>query len=276
RGIKGGCDIEGAATAGKGVTWIFDNPVLRPADVTVAPRVLSFDIETDSKGERLLAISMYAPGLDEVLIVDSGQRPMPDKAIRCVNEHAALDAFCARVREFDADVLTGWNTIDFDLTVLQRIALRVRPPLELGRDSTPMRLRKPEGYFGSGQASIPGRLALDGIDLLRGAFVRMDDYSLDAVGRQVLGEGKALKGDVRDRIAEIMHNYRHDLPAFALYARTDARLAYDIVRRLNLVPVGFESRRLTRLTPAREAARCAKVAHHVSRAAIRFLILHLW
>ena len=51
---------------------------------------------------------------------------------------------------------------------------------------------------------------LDGIDLLRGAFVRMDDYSLDAVAREVLGEGKAVAGDARDRIAEIIHNYQHD------------------------------------------------------------------
>jgi DNA polymerase-2 len=257
RGIKGGCEIEGAATAGKDVTWIFDNPALRPADVTVVPRVLSFDIETDSKGERLLAISMYAPGIDEVLIVDSGPRPMPDKASRCANEYAALETFCARVREFDADVLTGWNTIDFDLAVLQKIALRVRHPLELGRDSTPMRLRKPEGYFGSGQASISGRLALDGIDLLRGAFIRMDDYSLDAVAREVLGEGKAVTGDVRDRIGEIVHNYRHDLPAFALYARTDARLAYQIVEKLNVVQLAFARSKLTGMTPDRVAASIA-------------------
>lgn len=257
RGIKGGCEIDGAATAGHGVTWIFDNPVLRPAEVTVAPRVLAFDIETDSKGERLLAISMYAPGLDEVLIVDSGQRAMPEKATRCVNEYAALDAFCARVRELDADVLTGWNTIDFDLTVLQKIALRLRHPLELGRDSTPMRLRKPEGYFGSGQATISGRLVLDGIDLLRGAFIRMDDYSLDAVAREVLGEGKAVAGDVRDRIGEIVHNYRHDLPAFALYARTDARLAYQIVEKLNVVQLAFARSKLTGMTPDRVAASIA-------------------
>ena len=96
-------------------------------------------------------------------------------------------------------------------------------------------MRKAEGYFGSGQARIPGRLVLDGIDLLRGAFVRMDDYSLDAVAREVLGEGKAVSGDVRDRIGEIMHNYRHDLPAFALYARTDARLAFRSSSKLNLV-----------------------------------------
>jgi DNA polymerase-2 len=257
RDIKGGCEIEGEAVAGKDVTWIFDNPVLRPAAVTVEPRVLSFDIETDAKGERLLAISLYAPGLDEVLIVDSSDRPMPERAIRCVSEYAALDAFCARVRELDVDVLTGWNTIDFDLTVLQRIALRLRHPLELGRDSTPLRLRKAEGYFGSGQATIPGRLALDGIDLLRGAFIRMDDYSLDAVAREVLGEGKAVAGDVHDRIGEIIHNYRHDLPAFALYARTDARLAYQIVEKLNVVRLAFARSQLTGMTPDRVAASIA-------------------
>ncbi len=257
RGIKGGCEIEGEVTTGGGVTWIFDNPVLRPADVTVAPRVLAFDIETDAKGERLLAISMYAPGLDEVLIVDGSERAMPDKATRCVSEYAALDAFCARVRELDVDVLTGWNTIDFDLTVLQRIALRLRHPLELGRDSAPMRLRKPEGYFGSGQASLSGRLVLDGIDLLRGAFIRTDDYSLDAVAREVLGEGKAVAGDVRDRIGEIVHNYRHDLPAFALYARTDARLAYQIVEKLNVVQLAFARSKLTGMTPDRVAASIA-------------------
>src|SRR5678815_117407 len=87
--------------------------------------------------------------------------------------------------------------------------------------------------------------------------IRMDDYSLDAVARQVLGEGKAVKGEVRDRIGEILHNYRHDLPASALYARTDARLAYDIVHKLNLVPLAFARSRLTGMTPDRVAASIA-------------------
>ena len=47
--------------------------------------------------------------------------------MRCADERAALDAFCERVRADDPDVLTGWNTIDFDLTVLQRIAARLAP-----------------------------------------------------------------------------------------------------------------------------------------------------
>jgi DNA polymerase-2 len=246
---------------GTGVTVVFDNPTLRPASlqapVKVEPRVLSFDIETDAKGERLLAISMYAADLDEVLIVDGSGREMPEKATRCVDERSALSAFCDRIRVFDPDVLTGWNTIDFDFTVLQRIASRLRHPFNLGRDVGALRIRKAERYFGSGQATIPGRLVLDGIDLLRGAFVRMEDYSLDAVGRQVLGKGKAVKGDVRDRIGEIMHNYRHDLAAFAFYARTDARLAYDIVEKLDLVRLAFARSQFAGMTPDRVAASIA-------------------
>jgi DNA polymerase-2 len=256
RGIKAGCLIDGDATAHDAVGWLFVNPTLRPADVSIEPRVLSFDIETDLN-QRLLAISIYGRGIDEVLVVDDSDREMPERAVRCANEYAALDSFCERVRLADPDVLTGWNIVDFDLAALLRIAGRVRHPLDLGRDGGPMRLRKAEGYFGSGQASIPGRLVLDGIDLLRGAFVRMDDYSLDAVARQVLGEGKAVKGEVRDRIGEILHNYRHDLSAFALYARTDARLAHEIVQKLNLVPLAFARSRLTGMTPDRVAASIA-------------------
>ena len=258
RGIKGACQIEGTAvTTEPGVTVAFDNPVLRPAQLKVEPRVLSFDIETDPRAERLLAISLYGTNLDEVLIVDGSSRAMPPKATRCADERTALTAFCDRVREFDPDVLTGWNTIDFDLTVLQRIANRLAHPFALGRGSGELRIRRAEGYFGSGQATIPGRLVLDGIDLLRGAFVRMEEYSLDAVAREVLGEGKAIKSHARDRLAEIIHNYRHDLDAFALYARTDARLAYNIVEKLDLIRLAFARSQLAGMTPDRVAASIA-------------------
>jgi DNA polymerase-2 len=257
RNIKGSCEIRGKAAPGTRITAVFDNPELVPAAAQVAPRVLSFDIETTPDAQRLLAISLYSPAVDEVLIVDERDRPMPEHATRCASERQALDVFCDRVRTLDPDVLTGWNTIDFDFTVLARIAARLKHPFELGRDKGAIRLRPAQGYFGSGQANIPGRLVLDGIDLLRGAFVRMDDYSLDAVAREVLGEGKAVKGDVHDRVGEILHNYAEDLPAFALYARTDARLAYQIVERLRVVELAFARSALAGMTPDRVAASIA-------------------
>ncbi|HEY5647613.1 MAG TPA: DNA polymerase II, partial [Pseudomonadales bacterium] len=149
------------------------------------------------------------------------------------------------------------NVVDFDLSVLARVAARVHHPFALGRGAGALRIRAAEGYFGSGHASIPGRLVLDGMDLVRGAFLRFDDMSLDAVSREVLGEGKALDGEVHDRADEILARYREDLDAFALYARTDARLALDIVNRLNLVDLAVARSQLTGMTPDRVSASIA-------------------
>ncbi len=289
RGIKGGCRIHGEAQpdgAAAGQGWLFTDPELEPADMDFAPRTLAFDIETDPKANRLLAISLYGCGADEVIVVDPRNRPMPPKAIGYRTEAAALEAFCQRVRELDPDVLTGWNVIDFDLSVLAKVAARTKASFhgtngdspaagpsflrrqrraalgrakgfQLGRWPGAPRLRPAKGYFGSSRADIPGRLVLDGIALLRGAFVRMDDYSLDAVAHTVLGEGKAVSGDVKNRVGEIMSNYANDLAAFALYARTDARLALEIVETLDLVNLAVARSRLTGMTPDRVSASIA-------------------
>ena len=255
--IRGGLEIEGDAQRGEGVDWIFDDPKIGPAEVEVEPGVLSFDIETDPKAQRLLAISLYAAGVDEVYIVDSSGREMPEHAIACADESEALAAFCRRVAEIDPDILTGWNVVDFDLRVLSRIAARLKQPFDLGREPGNVRIRPAQGYFGSGQATIPGRLVLDGMDLVRGAFARFDDYSLDAVSRAVLGEGKAVEGDVRDRAGEIIRRYRTDLPGFALYARTDARLVLEIIEEMRLVPLALARSRLTGMQPDRVSASIA-------------------
>ena len=270
RGIRGGCEIAGASTPGERIIRVFDDPELRPADVSVTPSALSLDIETDPAGRRLLAVALYGQGADEVYIVDPGRRRMPDGAVGCASEREAIDAFAVRVRELDPDVLTGWNVVDFDLKVLDRIAGRTGALLELGRDAGPLRLRPPRGWFGSGEASIPGRLVLDGMDLVRGAFLRFDDYTLDRVASEVLGEGKVALGGAGDsadaggrgaagggRAEAIQARYRDDLDTFANYARTDARLAHEIVRKLDLVTLAMARSRLTGMTPDRVSASIA-------------------
>ena len=257
RGIRGGCAISGEYAPGERISRVYDDPELRPADVTPTPAVLSFDIETDPAAKRLLAIALYGQGVDEVYIVDPQGRPMPERAIGCATEQEALQGFVARILELDPDVLTGWNVIDFDLTVLNRIARRTRTAFGIGRDAGSMRLRPARGYFGSGQASIPGRLVLDGMDLVRGAFLRFDDYSLDSVASDVLGEGKVALGVSDNRADDIQARYHNDLPTFAQYARTDARLALEIVDKLDLVTLAMARSRLTGMTPDRVSASIA-------------------
>ena len=107
-----------------------------------------------------------------------------------------------------------------------------------------LRLRAAGSARGAPQASVPGRVVLDGIQLLRGAFIRMDDYGLDAVARAVLGEGKTLAG-ARARPDEILRLFKEDRPRFVEYNRTDARLALEILERLRLVELAVERSLLT-------------------------------
>ena len=258
RNIRGGCEILGVPeSSDSNVDLVFTNPVLQACDAELLPRMLSFDIETDPSAKELLAISLFSEDIDEVFIVDPDRRYKPPRATGFDSEREVIEKFVDRVSNVDPDVLTGWNVIDFDLNVLNRISRRVRIPLCLGRDSRAPNIRKAQGYFGSGQASIAGRLVLDGMDLVRGAFIRFDEYTLDAVANQVLGEGKSMEGDVNNRADEIIRQYRDDLPAFAQYARTDARLAYQIVEKLNLLRLAVARSKLTGMTMDRVSASIA-------------------
>lgn len=279
RGIRGGVAIEGAARPGRelglGVDLVFDEPELHATVASVSLRCLSFDIETDPDAARVLAIALHSPETSEVLLVDdqpaSGtgrSAPPVAQAIALVDttpfgtERELLAAFAARVRRLDPDVLTGWNVVDFDFTVLERRARALRVPFELGRMGGALRLRLARGFFGRSEAQIPGRIVLDGIALLQGAFVRMDDYSLAAVAASVLGEGKAIApAAANQRAGEILRMYQQDRAAFVHYARTDARLAYDIVHKLRLIELAVERSRLTGMPPDRVAASIAAFDH---------------
>ena len=246
RGIRGSVEIRGEGKDTPAGSVAFEDPELVPADWTPHLRVLSLDIETDPAARRLLAIGLYGCGASEVLLLTPPASRCPEGARPFATEGELLAAFCARVRELDPDVLTGWNVVDFDLAVLDRIASQARVPLVLGRGPEPLRLRPLAGAARDArQASVPGRVVLDGIRLLRGAFIRMDDYTLDAVARAVLGEGKTLAG--HGRADEILRLFEEDRERLVEYNRTDARLALEILERLRLVELAVERSRLTGL-----------------------------
>ena len=258
RNVRGGVRIDGTELASNhDVDVEFHDPEISPTSVEYNPSFIAFDIETDPSANQLLAISVYGRDMDVVFICDPEARQLPEKAIGCQDERETISRFTTLIQEVDPDILTGWNVVDFDLTVLQRIAQRVGVDFELGRMPGRMNIREARGYFGSGQAIIPGRLVLDGIDLVRGAFIRFDEYSLEFVSQSVLGEGKRVEGDVRDRAGEILDQYQNNVQAFADYARTDSRLAYEIVEQLNLLPLAKVRSTLTGMPMDRVAASVA-------------------
>jgi len=254
RGIRGTLTIEGEERPGNGVDVLFENPLVGPATWTPELSVLSLDIETDPRARKLYSIGLSGCGADEVLI----HRPegdSPTNAVGFRSERELLQAFVRRVRELDPDVLTGWNVVGFDLAVLARIASGCGVRLTLGRGPEPLRVRSAGGQRGGSDAVLPGRVVLDGIDLLRGAFVKMESYALNAVALALLGKGKTIHGS--DRAAEITRRWREDPAALADYNLVDAQLVLEILERLRLIPLTVERSTLTGMPPDRVSASVA-------------------
>ncbi len=250
RGIRGSLSIlDGAPRRRSGVGRVFHNPELAPCDWTPELRVLSIDIETDPRIRQLLSIALSGCGAEEVLLWCPNGEPAPSGAIPFAEQRELLRAFCRRVRELGPDVLTGWNVVDFDFRTLERMAKHLGLRLELARGPGVLRLREARGTWSTTEAVVPGRLVLDGIQLLRGAFVKMERYGLDAVAREVLGEGKTIHGG--DRAEAILDAFRHHRERFVEYNLKDARLVLDILDKLHLIELSVERSRLTGLPPDR-------------------------
>ena len=255
RGIRGSLAIKGDATSHPRLGCVFEDPQVEPSDFVPRLKTLSFDIETDPRARRLLSIALHQGDTSEVLLYTPKGWSCPGEATAYASERDLLAAFCERVHQLDPDVLTGWNVIDFDLRVLDRLARQWRLPLRLGRGEGSLRLRPTRAPWASLEATVAGRVVLDGMQLLRASFVKMERYGLDHVAREVLGEGKTLSG--HDRAEEILDTFKHDRERFVAYNATDARLVTEILDELRLVDLAVERSRLTGLPIDRVAGSIA-------------------
>ena len=234
RAIRGSVRISGAWTPGNGVDRVYDNPELEPGDEgPVELSILSLDIETDPRRDRLLSIALVGRSLRAdvgeiekvfVLVEDGGD--VPRSAEPFATEKELLIAFADEVRRFDPDLVTGWNVVDFDLRDLTERASRHHVPLVIGRGPGRLRLRPLQSALGRYEAVVAGRVVLDGVRLVRSSFIKLERYSLQSVASEVVGRGKLLAGE--NRLDEILDTYANDRQLFVDYNLEDARLVLEI------------------------------------------------
>jgi DNA polymerase-2 len=250
RFITAGVQIEGDGQVCGDVVE-YHNPRLRPADFSPALRVISLDIET-SYTENLLysiAASDSATSLRKVFMVACGKNVsmgMLDYLEYCATEAELLSRFLVWFSVIDPDVIIGWNVINFDLRFLQQRCDHHGIDFTLGRQQEVVRWRSATQGQQRYYALIPGRVALDGIELLKAATYQFESFSLEHVSRTLLGRGK-LVTDVDDRAAEIQDLYRQDQASLARYNLEDCVLVEEIFARTDLIAFAIERARLTGL-----------------------------
>ena len=252
RFITGGVQISGAATTVEGFQDV-QRGRLTAIDYRPRLRAVSIDIETDYRASELYSIALYSSEQSSVLMLKPETSASTDSnsqaelnLIFYANEAELLRAFLQKIRQLDPDVIMGWNVVNFDLRCLQKFCERRNIVFSLGRNSESVIWRKAregnERYY----ALVPGRVILDGIELMRTATYQFENFSLEHVARQLLHRGKLVE-DVDQRGAEITQLFNEDKPALARYNLEDCRLVWDIFDKENLLSFAIERSLLTGL-----------------------------
>ncbi len=226
---------------------------MRPANYRPSLRSLSLDIETSMDAEQLYSIAVAGESEARVFMigdygvagVDRLMRQQDDFTIvYCADARDCLLAFLDWLADYDPDVIIGWNLVQFDLRVLQNLCERHRLEFGLGRNrQSPVWRQENAGerHF----ITIPGRVALDGIELLKAASYQFVSYSLESVSRVLLDQGKLLQGSQRgEDITALFHSNK---VALAQYNLQDCRLVNEIFERKKLLQFAVERSQLTGL-----------------------------
>lgn len=223
---------------------------------------VSLDIETTRHGE-LYCIGLEGCGQRVVYMLgpENGDARTLDFNLEYVSSRPQLlEKLNAWFYAHDPDVLIGWNVVQFDLRVLQKHADRYGIPLRLGRNNETLEWRehgfKPGVFF----AQATGRLIVDGIDALKSAFWNFNSFSLEAVSRELLGEGKAIDNPW-DRMQEIDQRFAEDKPALARYNLKDCELVTRIFQHTEIMPFLLERASVNGLAVDRHGGSVAAFSH---------------
>ncbi|MFM2595624.1 DNA polymerase II [Vibrio harveyi] len=240
RFIKGSMEFTGNQQSLNGFQRI-QNAKCRTGEYQPKLHVVSLDLECSEKGI-LYSIGLDSPVDSRVIMI--GEPEQAETPIQWVkDEKALLDALIAWFKQFDPDVIVGWNVIDFDFRLLHKRAEWHNMKLILGRADQPSFFRS-SAQSQQGFISIPGRVVLDGIDTLKTATYHFRSWSLESVSQELLGEGKEIH-NVHDRMDEINRMYRSDKPSLAKYNLQDCVLVNKIFDHTHLLDFAIERSRLT-------------------------------
>lgn len=213
---------------------------VEPAD-NEGPEYLSMAFDLEVYDDEIIMASFYSSDFQKVLSTEE----IDNAEVETVeNEKQLLERFIEIIEEKDVDILTGYNTDEFDFSVLRDRAEEHGIELSLGRDGERMKFNR-RGRFSS--ARLKGRMHIDIYPFVAHVLaqtIEAETLDLDSVAEELLGEKKDEM--TWDEMKDSWEN-RENLEKFADYCLRDSELAYQLAEEL--VPQIIELSRLTGLIP---------------------------
>ncbi len=225
--------IEGEEKEGSQTDLFFENANIQASrECTTKPEMLSIDIETHEQNKAAYSVALYNEKVQEIIVIgNEALHKLTTKDLEQTtivkDEKELIEKFLKRIQEIDPDIITGWNVIDFDIRILAEQAKKYDIPFILGRTKDVTTLRLESSFFKDSSVYCKGREILDGIQLLKSSFVKLDNYKLNTAAKHYLKESKLLEED--EDYTAIERNYRGNPKRFLDYNLKDSQLVNDIL-----------------------------------------------
>jgi DNA polymerase II len=253
------CEIEGDYEKGDYVDRIYNEPKLTYSkENNFKLKVLSFDIETDGLSQKLFSIALYGNNFKKAIYVNRSNKQIEiEDCIIVSNEKDALLEFNNIIRDFDPDIITGWNVIDFDFNFLYNKYKQQKVPFLICREDKEATVRIEDSFMQTSKVNAIGRSVIDSLDLLRNTFYKLEDYKLDTAAKELLGEEKTIGN--KNKVKEIEDAYNNDPKKLIEYNIKDAELVYKILEKTNLIELTIKRSLLVGMPPDRVQASVASL-----------------
>ncbi|MEM3374811.1 MAG: DNA polymerase II [Candidatus Woesearchaeota archaeon] len=246
--IKGALFIKGDYKKGNYVNRIYKEPEIFSDEEKLISkkfnnlRTVSIDIESSMDLKELYCISLYSKDFKKTLVLESNKWETYKKSELKLtpyveifqDEKSMLLRFKEIILNYDPDIITGWNLIDFDFKVLKNKFDEHKIDFILGRANWQCTLKIYDSFFKDSVAEFPGRMVLDAMHLLKSSFVEIEDYKLQTAAKEILGESKLLI-DEFDKGEEIENLYLEDPLKLVEYNLKDAELVLKILEKKNII-----------------------------------------
>ncbi len=176
-----------------------------------------------------LAFSPPYKGREDLVLVGR-EVDCPRADVLCSpGEREMLANFVEILRDYDPDVVAGYNSNEFDFPYLEERMKRLNLEARVGRDKSPWRVRR---IVNQTRVEITGRIVVDLLPLVRSSF-SLKRYTLRNASLELLG---VEKHDVEAKEMEELWAARgEDFARLVSYSRRDSFLALHLLLDLKLL-----------------------------------------
>ncbi len=194
-------------------------------------KILAFDmevLEVQRGTPSIVMISLFGEDLSKVITYQEAKYTVETAVVK--NEKELIKSFIETFRDYDPDIIVGYNTDLYDMPILRERARQLKVDIGiLSRDNSGITLSKRARFT---TARLIGRVHIDIFNFvfnILSPMLQSEQLTLKNVAQELLGDTK-LDMEYED----ILHAWDkgHELDKLARYCLKDSELVYELTKML--------------------------------------------